>query len=185
MHELLKFHNWLPHSYLDTPIHRRWFPLAVCGIGPGRRPCSNWKRLLRPTSSSSCRIWCQALKTTGTIALGFRAMWELVHLEWYQHGCSRCSRWGHDRIPWTDQTAHILSLKSFDTCSCCICPSQVGLCKVFAWRHQVVQDPYLCWTSLPLCPRGFPDFEGYQRPALKDYPVLSFSFSCSISHFTF
>jgi len=29
-------------------------------------------------------------------------------------------------------------------------------------------DPYLCWTSLPLCPRGFPDFEGYQRPALKD-----------------
>lgn len=29
-------------------------------------------------------------------------------------------------------------------------------------------DPYLCWTTLPLCPRGFPEFEGYQRPTLKD-----------------
>ncbi|CAE8672516.1 unnamed protein product [Polarella glacialis] len=28
--------------------------------------------------------------------------------------------------------------------------------------------PYLCWTSLPLCPRGFPDFPGYKRPALED-----------------
>jgi len=27
-------------------------------------------------------------------------------------------------------------------------------------------DPYLCWTSLPLCPRGFPAFPGYRRPAL-------------------
>lgn len=50
----LKFHGWLPHSYLDTPTGGF--------LGPGPRPCSNWRHLLRPMSSSSCRIWCQALK---------------------------------------------------------------------------------------------------------------------------
>ena len=52
-----------------------------------------------------------------------------------------------------------------------------------------MQDPYLCWTSLPLCPRGFPDFEGYQRPALKEtaqfqaFPA-AVAFQC-ISHFDY
>jgi len=38
-------------------------------------------------------------------------------------------------------------------------------------------DPYLCWTSLPLSPRGFPEFEGYRRPMLED--VLSHAHSIS------
>jgi len=29
-------------------------------------------------------------------------------------------------------------------------------------------DPFLCWTSLPLCPRGFPAFPGYRRVRLED-----------------
>jgi hypothetical protein len=29
-------------------------------------------------------------------------------------------------------------------------------------------DPYLCWTSLPLCPREFPPFPWYKRPTLDD-----------------
>ena len=33
----------------------------------------------------------------------------------------------------------------------------------------MVQDPYLCWTSLPLSPRGFPEFEGYRRPMLEEF----------------
>ncbi|CAJ1423813.1 unnamed protein product, partial [Effrenium voratum] len=30
------------------------------------------------------------------------------------------------------------------------------------------RDPYLCWTTLPLSPRGFPDFESYRSPSLQD-----------------
>eukprot|EP00931_Biecheleriopsis_adriatica_P006890 TRINITY_DN108233_c0_g1_i1.p1 TRINITY_DN108233_c0_g1~~TRINITY_DN108233_c0_g1_i1.p1 ORF type:complete len:2373 (-),score=512.75 TRINITY_DN108233_c0_g1_i1:255-7373(-) len=30
------------------------------------------------------------------------------------------------------------------------------------------RDPYLCWTSLPLCPRGFPDFPGFKKPGIED-----------------
>eukprot|EP00929_Paragymnodinium_shiwhaense_P112869 TRINITY_DN8112_c0_g3_i1.p1 TRINITY_DN8112_c0_g3~~TRINITY_DN8112_c0_g3_i1.p1 ORF type:complete len:4071 (+),score=984.48 TRINITY_DN8112_c0_g3_i1:367-12213(+) len=29
-------------------------------------------------------------------------------------------------------------------------------------------DPYLCWTSLPLCPRGFPAYAGYRKPTLEN-----------------
>ncbi|CAJ1333935.1 unnamed protein product [Effrenium voratum] len=32
----------------------------------------------------------------------------------------------------------------------------------------IPRDPYLCWTTLPLSPRGFPDFESYRSPSLQD-----------------
>ena len=74
--------------------------------------------------------------------------------------------------------SNVASLRSrahpLDCCTCtsycCLFPLSSSMSIFIDVRScgLLSQDPYLCWTTLPLCPRGFPEFEGYQRPTLKE-----------------